>query len=840
MNKKRNRDVCRKLVYRKTLMIFLVAALLIGIFQPAIPVKNRKWNTNVFAAAQSGHGLSNPVTDSDGVATWDCVYFGNYWQNDTNGDGTADKNDEKEPIKWRVLSVEGDDAFLLADQNLDAQVYNWSSAYQLTWETCIMRSWLNGYGEDKNVDDMDYTNNSFLGNAFSPSEQSAIKTTHVINANNPEYDTSGGNDTDDKVYLPSIDEVTNPDYGFSSSKDYDKKRWSMNTAYAAGGGELQSNNIVEKREGYPAYWWLRSTGKVHGLAVLVVIDGAVWMDGRNVDIAQVNVRPALHLDLSHTDIWQHAGKVDSEGEITGQEELTGTVTYDAAEFASFQGRTKEEVGRRYGEAMYAGESYMDGDSSTYYEKACLLEKSYFAGSLTADTHKTMTAMTEFYRWLVGVKPLQAVSEHSDKLQAEALVRNFEFNHTVSDSSKPKDMTQGLWDYGAKNYRHTILARYSTPRNSITSWMNEGYSLSLGWDTVGHRYALIGAEVSDLQFGYAGNIAVGQEKACKNVMENPFSAYPAPGAMPNDLVHSSSSAWSIQINQNVLNIKDRNSVVVKVTDMDTAESYDCTVANGKLQASEDSSLLVFVQPVPVSGKRYEGSYRVDVTGLIDAASGKEGTITYTTDFFEPTEYMPSYVKGETTQSTPEPSTVPDSGENSGSQTGNGNGATVGNTGTSIGENTGTGTGAGGADSTGENAGGDGTGSVTGDGTAGNETTDSGTEKPDMKEEESKATVIPKVAEVKKFKVKAQRKGLVLTWEKDAKISGHQLQVSTNKNFKNAKKISVKKSKNKYKATKLKPRKKYYVRIRAYQYYKTQNGKKKMSYGKWTVKRIKTLK
>lgn len=320
-----------------------------------------------------------------------------------------------------------------------------------------------------------------------------------------------------------------------------------------------------------------------------------------------------------------------------------TVIYDAAEFQAFQERTKEEVGRKYGEAMYAGDSYINGDSSTYYETACSLENPYVSGKLTYDTHKTMSAMTNFYRWLVGVKPLQASSEHSDKLQAEALVRNFEFDHTVSDSSKPEDMAQEFWDYGAKDSIHTILARYSTPRNAITSWMNEGYSYSYGWDTVGHRYALIGGTVSDVQYGYAGFIAIGQEKAYENTMENPFSAYPAPGPMPTNLVHSSSSAWSIQIDPNRITVADGSSVVVTVTNTDTAESYECSRANGKLLASENSSLLVFAQPVIVSGKRYEGTYHVYVTGLTDAETGKDAAITYTTEFFDPTEYTPTYVK-----------------------------------------------------------------------------------------------------------------------------------------------------------------------------------------------------
>lgn len=71
--------------------------------------------------------LHNPVwsKDSEGndVVTWDLVEFGNYWQNDTNNDGVADKDDNKEPIKWRVLSVDTGwgDVFLLADKVLDCE-----------------------------------------------------------------------------------------------------------------------------------------------------------------------------------------------------------------------------------------------------------------------------------------------------------------------------------------------------------------------------------------------------------------------------------------------------------------------------------------------------------------------------------------------------------------------------------------------------------------------------------------------------------------------------------------------------------------------------------------------
>lgn len=323
-------------------------------------------------------------------------------------------------------------------------------------------------------------------------------------------------------------------------------------------------------------------------------------------------------------------------------ETADTVIYDAAEFEVFSNRTKEEVGQKYGEALYIGESYVDREEESYYEEMYSLKNPYAAGKMTEDTHKTMTAMADFYRWLVGVEPLQVSSAHSEQLQTEALIRNFEFNHSVSGSSKPEDMPQELWDLGA-NGVHTILARYSTPRNSITSWMNEGYSLSYGWDTVGHRYAIIGSTVSDLQFGYAGSIAAGWEKAYENTMTFPFSAYPAPGCMPANLVHSKSAAWSIEINKEKLSIADNSSLVIKVTKLGTGESYECTVANGKLVAATGGSCLMFVQPSPDSENRYTGSYRVEVTGLADIDSGKEAMLTYTTEFFDPTEYTPSYVQ-----------------------------------------------------------------------------------------------------------------------------------------------------------------------------------------------------
>jgi len=317
-----------------------------------------------------------------------------------------------------------------------------------------------------------------------------------------------------------------------------------------------------------------------------------------------------------------------------------TIVYDADEMEPFKSRTLKEVADEYAKARYAGATYSNSDSSTWYQEPCSTSAPYAAGVLTQDTHTAMTAMTNFYRWLSGLNSLKNSSTHSDSLQVQALVRNFEFSHWVSDSSKPADMSDEMWNAGAP-CRHNILARGYTPQGAITGWMNEGYSLrSQSWDTTGHRYALIEASLSDVQYGFSGGIAIGAGVASGNTSDLPFSAFPAPGYMPSRLVSPASSAWSVRINKNTLKIADSTKVTAVITNLNTGNSYECTKENGKLRVSGVE--IDMVQPSDYSGSRYTDSYRVQITGLQDAATGSEAQISYTTRFADITEEMPSYV------------------------------------------------------------------------------------------------------------------------------------------------------------------------------------------------------
>ncbi|MCU7651719.1 DUF6273 domain-containing protein [Acutalibacter sp. LFL-21] len=223
----------------------------------------------------------------------DNIYFGTYQQ---SSDGSGGYNID--PIKWRVLENANGQLFLLSDQNLD--VFQYHVDYEsVTWATSTMRSWLNGYSAEQNTggsSGIDYTSDNFIGTAFSEKEQKAIADTTVVNDDNPDHNTEGGNDTTDQIFLLSIEEVQNADYGFTD----DSSRIATNTAYVAGGGEIGGNML--HGVGEADYWWLRSPGDLNhraaGVAAGVSVDGGVGGYGYSVRIAYLAVRPAFNLDLT--------------------------------------------------------------------------------------------------------------------------------------------------------------------------------------------------------------------------------------------------------------------------------------------------------------------------------------------------------------------------------------------------------------------------------------------------------------------------------------------------------------------------------------------------------------
>lgn len=103
--------------------------------------------------------------------------------------------------------------------------------------------------------------------------------------------------------------------------------------------------------------------------------------------------------------------------------------------------------------------------------------------------------------------------------------------------------------------------------------------------------------------------------------------------------------------------------------------------------------------------------------------------------------------------------------------------------------------------------------------------------------------PLSTKVSGFKATGGKRKLTLKWSSKGGITGYQLQVATAKSYKNPQTYSISKKSTsktitKYKGKKLKAKKRYYVRIRAYIKSKDANGKIVKKYSKWKTLNAKT--
>ena len=209
-----------------------------------------------------------------------------------------DKKDEYhyfryEPIKWRVLSTDGATARLLADKALDDQKYN-DELEDITWENSSIRSFLN---------------KGFLTSAFSEEQQEYIMELSLENHNNLEFGVNGGNNTTDRVFLLSQENVFTDkayDFGFvSDSEVRDNARFCKSSTYAKAMGTYTDSKSY-------CWWWLRSPGHTPNNAAQVDSNGTVGQHCR-VDNQRGGVRPCIILDLSASVLYKYAGTVSSDG-----------------------------------------------------------------------------------------------------------------------------------------------------------------------------------------------------------------------------------------------------------------------------------------------------------------------------------------------------------------------------------------------------------------------------------------------------------------------------------------------------------------------------------------------
>ncbi|MDR0220034.1 MAG: CAP domain-containing protein [Lachnospiraceae bacterium] len=195
--------------------------------------------------------------------------------------------------EWRVLEVREGKALLLSEYVLGHREYS-GEREGATWETCDLRAYLN----DK------------FYKFFSESEQAQIVKTRVSNKDNQWYGAPGGNDTDDYIFLLSIEEVVQYFGDSGQLTPRASEGWGIsdefNEARVAFCLDTCTNDDEHYDSGYgPApSWWLRSpaeAGAYNAPAALVNSEGFLDLSGNTIQSfssIKSGVRPALWLDLA--------------------------------------------------------------------------------------------------------------------------------------------------------------------------------------------------------------------------------------------------------------------------------------------------------------------------------------------------------------------------------------------------------------------------------------------------------------------------------------------------------------------------------------------------------------
>lgn len=225
------------------------------------------------------------------------IVFGQYEQDGDLGNGA-------EPVNWDILAEKNGKMLLVSSYVLDCKPYN-TERKEVTWETCSLRSWLN---------------NDFINTAFTGAEQEIILTTSLDNIDNTYYKIDGGNDTEDKIFCLSVEELEDCYHKgemYYGEGMYEQYFYSPNliikpTQYAIDQGVshtvIENDNYYRNSIFYGYYtddilgmdgtdWWVRTPGSAGDFADIVNFDGSSgWGGGYAVDTVMLGVRPAMWIN----------------------------------------------------------------------------------------------------------------------------------------------------------------------------------------------------------------------------------------------------------------------------------------------------------------------------------------------------------------------------------------------------------------------------------------------------------------------------------------------------------------------------------------------------------------
>jgi len=188
---------------------------------------------------------------------------------------------------WRVLEIRNNMALIITEYIIEQRAYH--DAYKdITWEDCSLRKYLN----------------TEFYNKFDAIHKARIIPVINKNLDNQWYGSKGGEDTQDRIFLLSIEEAVCKYFGDSSSKLHNpgknQRYWFQRKD--ENNSKRIARFVANKQSIW--WWWLRSPGRVNVKAVYIHGDGNIGIQGNNILKGNISdgkctggVRPALWLKM---------------------------------------------------------------------------------------------------------------------------------------------------------------------------------------------------------------------------------------------------------------------------------------------------------------------------------------------------------------------------------------------------------------------------------------------------------------------------------------------------------------------------------------------------------------
>jgi hypothetical protein len=183
---------------------------------------------------------------------------------------------------WRVLAVQESAALIITDKIIEQRSYH-NKYVDITWADCSLREYLNtGFYE-----------------RFSEAEKSRILPVRNKNPDSPWFVSAGGVDTEDKIFILSLEELACKYFGDSSSLLHNPKK-NQRYWYERKDENNGKRAAILLDGGWGSWYWIRTPGRFSVKAVYVFPDGNIGIHGNNILKGNIadgfcagGVRPAI-------------------------------------------------------------------------------------------------------------------------------------------------------------------------------------------------------------------------------------------------------------------------------------------------------------------------------------------------------------------------------------------------------------------------------------------------------------------------------------------------------------------------------------------------------------------